>query len=79
MGPDAAQRRCRHWGLGCPTHAYRPPRARPPGWGSYAPMDYSRLLENTEYDDLVGYHVKGVLLYNVWSRLGEIVGRYNSS
>ena len=26
-GPDAAQRRCRHRGLGCPTHARRPPRA----------------------------------------------------
>ena len=23
VGPDAAQQRCRHWALGCPTHARR--------------------------------------------------------
>ena len=37
VGPDAAQRRCRHWALGCPTHARRPPRRRPPPPGVLRP------------------------------------------
>ena len=38
VGPDAAQRRCRHWGLGCPTHARRPPRRPPECYAPHTPF-----------------------------------------